>query len=63
MYKKAKMNSFTEENYLKAIYKLSLNGVQGVSTNAIADKLATKPSSVTDMIKKLADKKLVSKLN
>ena len=47
------MNSFTEENYLKAIYKLSLNGVQGVSTNAIADKLATKPSSVTDMIKKL----------
>ncbi len=60
MYKKAKMNSFTEENYLKAIYKLSLNGVQGVSTNAIADKLATKPSSVTDMIKKLADKKLVS---
>jgi len=60
LYKKAKMNSFTEENYLKAIYKLSLNGVQGVSTNAIADKLATKPSSVTDMIKKLADKKLVS---
>ena len=54
------MNSFTEENYLKAIYKLSLNGVQGVSTNAIADKSATKPSSVTDMIKKLADKKLVS---
>ncbi|MDT8413574.1 MAG: metal-dependent transcriptional regulator [Vicingaceae bacterium] len=54
------MNSFTEENYLKAIYKLSLSGVQGVSTNAIADKLATKPSSVTDMIKKLADKKLVS---
>lgn len=45
---------------MKAIYKLSLNGVQGVSTNAIADKLATKPSSVTDMIKKLADKKLVS---
>lgn len=54
------MNSFTEENYLKAIYKLSLNGTQGVSTNAIADLLDTKPSSVTDMIKKLADKKLVS---
>ncbi|PKP47447.1 MAG: iron-dependent repressor [Bacteroidetes bacterium HGW-Bacteroidetes-12] len=54
------MNSFTEENYLKAIYKLSLNGSQGVSTNAIADLLNTKPSSVTDMIKKLADKKLVS---
>lgn len=54
------MNSFTEENYLKAIYKLSLNGTQGVSTNAIADELSTKPSSVTDMIKKLAEKKLVS---
>lgn len=54
------MNSFTEENYLKAIYKLSLNGVQGVSTNAIADELSTKPSSVTDMIKKLAEKQLVS---
>lgn len=54
------MNSFTEENYLKAIYKLSLNGSQSVSTNAIADLLNTKPSSVTDMMKKLADKKLVS---
>lgn len=54
------MNSFTEENYLKAIYKLSLNGTQGVSTNAIADELSTKPSSVTDMIKKLAEKQLVS---
>lgn len=54
------MNSFTEENYLKAIYKLSLTAENGVSTNAIAEILATKPSSVTDMIKKLAEKKLVS---
>jgi len=54
------MNSFTEENYLKAIYKLSMTAANGVSTNAIADMLTTKPSSVTDMIKKLAEKKLIS---
>lgn len=53
------MNSFTEENYLKAIFKLSENNKEGVSTNSIADLLETKPSSVTDMIKKLADKKLL----
>lgn len=53
------MNSFTEENYLKAIFKLSLPKTEGVSTNAIAEELSTKASSVTDMIKKLSDKKLV----
>ena len=53
------MNSFTEENYLKAIYKLSSFEPDGVSTNSIADELDTKASSVTDMIKKLSDKKLV----
>ncbi len=31
-----------------------------VSTNAIAEKMDTKASSVTDMIKKLAEKKLVN---
>lgn len=51
--------SYTEENYLKAIYALSAQGKEEVSTNAIADKLHTKASSVTDMIKKLADKKLL----
>lgn len=53
------MHSFTEENYLKAIYTLSTAENQSVSTNAIAEKLSTKASSVTDMLKKLADKKLV----
>ncbi|MBL4670056.1 MAG: metal-dependent transcriptional regulator [Flavobacteriales bacterium] len=53
------MNSFTEENYLKAIFKLSSPKVDGVSTNAIAEEIQTKASSVTDMIKKLSDKKLV----
>ena len=48
----------SEENYLKAIYHLGNQGQDAVSTNAIAQKMDTKASSVTDMIKKLADKKL-----
>jgi DtxR family Mn-dependent transcriptional regulator len=50
--------SFTEENYLKAIHSLT-GKKKGVNTNSIAEKLSTKASSVTDMIKKLAEKKLV----
>lgn len=53
------MFSQSEENYIKAIYHLSTDVKKGISTNAIAEKLATKASSVTDMIKKLSDKKLV----
>lgn len=51
--------SFTEENYLKTIYKLAGDTQLAVSTNAIAELLQTKASSVTDMIKKLCDKKLL----
>jgi DtxR family Mn-dependent transcriptional regulator len=54
------MNSFTEENYLKTIYKFSLAHEKGASTNAIAKALNTKPSSVTDMLKKLAGKNLIN---
>lgn len=49
----------SEENYLKIIYHLSQAQPKGVSTNAIAEMMETKASSVTDMIKKLADKELV----
>ncbi len=49
------MNTLAEENYLKSIYHLSLNA-QNVSTNGLAAYLNTKASSVTDMLKKLADK-------
>lgn len=52
-------NSFTEENYLKAIYKLSRRTAGGVSTNALAERMDTKASSVTDMMKRLSVKKLV----
>lgn len=53
------MLTYSEENYLKTIFHLSLNQKKGVTTNAIAAKIETKASSVTDMIKKLDDKKLV----
>lgn len=52
--------TFTEENYLKTIYSLGVSGNKGVATNSIAEKLQTKASSVTDMIKKLSDKKLLN---
>ena len=52
------MQSFTEENYLKIIYHLA-EKTNNVQTNAIAEQMQTKPASVTDMIKKLADKGFV----
>lgn len=52
--------SFAEENYLKAIYHLSESDDQEVSTNAIADKLNTRPASVSDMIRKLSEKGVVN---
>ncbi|MEO6521246.1 MAG: metal-dependent transcriptional regulator [Mucilaginibacter sp.] len=54
------MNSYTEENYLKAIYHLSINGNESVSTNSIAAVMNTKAASVTDMLKKLFEKKLIN---
>jgi DtxR family Mn-dependent transcriptional regulator len=52
--------TFSEENYLKAIYHLTVVSNSGVSTNAIAEMMDTKASSVTDMLKKLAEKDLVN---
>jgi len=52
--------STAEENYLKAIYKLSERHGAPVSTNAIAGQMKTAPASVTDMLKKLASKDLIS---
>lgn len=53
------MLTYSEENYLKTIFHLSLGQKQGISTNAIAARIETKASSVTDMIKKLNEKKLI----
>lgn len=51
--------TLSEENYLKTIYHLTNSIDSEVSTNAIAEKMETKASSVTDMLKKLADKDLI----
>src|SRR5476651_1570226 len=53
------MNTFTEENYLKTIYHCSLLA-DSVSTNQLAAAVNTRAASVTDMLKKLADKKLIN---
>ena len=57
----AMLTTFTEENYIKAIFKLEeINGKDAISTNDIAISLAMKPASVTDMIKRLSDKKIIT---
>jgi len=53
------MYSLAEENYLKTIFHLEKECEGGVSTNAIAVKMDTKPSSVTDMVQKLAEKEVL----
>ncbi len=51
--------SHSEENYLKEIFHLSGLTEKRVSTNGLASRLNTKASSITDMLQKLSDKKLV----
>ena len=53
------MITLAEENYLKAILSISLNEDKKISTNAIAKEIGTSPASVSDMLKKLQDKKLI----
>ncbi|HVY54695.1 MAG TPA: metal-dependent transcriptional regulator [Thermodesulfobacteriota bacterium] len=47
------------EDYLKAIYEIQRERGK-VSTNAISEKLRVAPASVTSMIKKLSEKKLLT---
>ena len=51
--------SVAEENYLKAVFHLQRPG-SIVSTNELAAELSTKAASVTDMLKKLKQKKLLN---
>lgn len=52
--------SLTEENYLKAIYSIGQNNKGGVaSTNEISARLENKAGTVTDMLRRLAEKKLI----
>src|SRR5262249_26369597 len=54
------MPTYSEENYLKNIYLiLEKNGNVPVSTNDLSDSLGIKAASVTDMLKRLAGKKLL----
>lgn len=55
------MVSFTEENYLKAIFHLfeEKDGAT-VSTNDLAEYVQNRAASVTDMLKKLAEKDLIN---
>jgi len=53
------MITLSEENYLKAILSINLDTSNLVSTNEIANLLDTSAASVTEMIKKLQEKKLV----
>lgn len=54
------MLSLTEENHLKTIFHLSAGDLKPVTTNSIADALNTKAPSVSDMLKKLSEKDLIS---
>ncbi|QLE03078.1 metal-dependent transcriptional regulator [Galbibacter sp. BG1] len=51
--------TLSEEDYIKAIYHLSKDDKGNVSTNAIAAQMDSKASSVTDMMKKLAEKDVI----
>ncbi|NDV14412.1 metal-dependent transcriptional regulator [Muricauda sp. TY007] len=53
------MMTRSEENYLKTIFHLGGGDSKSITTNAIAEQMETKPSSVTDMAKKLSEKGLV----
>lgn len=54
------MLSFTEENYLKALLKISIdNQNEEVGTNELATYLVVKPATANDMLKKLKEKELV----
>jgi DtxR family transcriptional regulator, Mn-dependent transcriptional regulator len=55
------MLSFTEENYLKALFKLASQSItkEEVGTNELAVQLGVKPATVNDMLKKLKEKKQI----
>ncbi len=52
--------STAEENYLKAIFKISEKRKGTVSTKEISEIVETSAASVTDMLKRLSEKNLIS---
>lgn len=51
--------STTEENYIKTIFQLEQKKKQAITTTMLASNFQLAPASITDMMKKLKDKKLV----
>ncbi len=51
--------STAEENYIKAIWRLQQSD-SNVTTNELSAELHTKPASVTDMLKRLKEKKILN---
>ena len=54
-----KMLSQSIEDYLKAIYEVETSE-EKVSTSALSEKLGVSPASVTSMVKKLSERKLIT---
>ncbi len=53
--------SFTEENYLKALLKITLeHESKSAGTNELATSLSLKPATVNDMLKKLKEKQCIA---
>jgi DtxR family Mn-dependent transcriptional regulator len=56
----ATLITHAEENYLKAIFTIAEKEAGPALTNAIATLMQTSAASVTDMLKRLSDKQLIS---
>lgn len=54
------MVSQTEENYLKAIFKIAEKERNAATTNSIAASLKTSAASVSDMLKRLSEKEFIN---
>lgn len=52
--------TLAEENYLKSIFNLETEHKNDINTNSIAEYMDTQPSSVTDMVQKLAVKDVLT---
>lgn len=52
--------SQTEENYLKAIFNICEKSDKAAGTNDISSAMQTSAASVTDMLKRLSEKKLIN---
>jgi DtxR family Mn-dependent transcriptional regulator len=54
------MYTLSEENYLKAIYRIGQQKDVKITPTAIAETLGNNPASVVDMIRKLTEKQLIA---